>query len=217
MPLGRPETLPPGSILVFDRGYHNFSRWQQWTDKKITWVTRLIDKEHVTILEEKEVSEEQRQLGIKSDSLIRLGKGTNSSTLPINVRLIVYKDPQTQKEFSFLTNNNRFNPSTVAEIYRKRWWIELFFKRLKQHSPLRYFLGDSENAIKIQIWATFIADLLVKIVKDSLKRKWSFANLSALIRQHLMNYIHLSSFLNNLDRLGLQTANTTTQLQLFDP
>lgn len=75
----------------------------------------------------------------------------------------------------------------------------MFFKRFKQHNPLRYFLGDNENAIKIQIWCLFIADLLTKIVMDKVIRLWSFSNISGIIRHHLMNYFNFYHFLNNPD------------------
>ena len=90
--------------------------------------------------------------------------------------------------------------STIANIYKKRWQIECLFKRLKQNYPLKYFLGDNENAIKIQIWSALITDLLIKIVKDKVKRKWSFSNIAGMIRLHLMTYIHLIRFLQNPEK-----------------
>jgi hypothetical protein len=87
------------------------------------------------------------------------------------------------------------NALTIASVYKKRGQIELLFKRMKQNYPLKYFLGDSENAIKIQIWCTLIADLLLKIVKKGAAATWSFSNLASTIRIHLMNYIDLFSFL----------------------
>ena len=210
-------TLPAGSILVFDKGYHHFARWQQWTDQKINWVTRLIGTETIEILENRTVPDKEKERGVCSDARIILGRGTNSSTLRITVRLITYKDPVSGKIFQFLTNNFRFNASTVAGLYRKRWQIELFFKRLKQNSPLRFFLGDNENAIKIQIWSAFIADLLIKIVKEQLKRKWAFSNLSALIKHHLMNYLHLFNFLNEPDKIQNSIRRNLTVPELFDP
>jgi hypothetical protein len=208
--------LPPGSILVFDKGYHNFTRWQQWTDQKINWVTRLIGTEKLEIIEHRAVSDKEKQKGVCSDARIILGKETKNSSLRITVRLVTYKDPVSGKIFEFLTNNFRFNASTVAGLYRKRWQVELFFKRLKQNSPLRFFLGDNENAIKIQIWCAFVADLLVKIVKERLKKKWSFANLSALIKHHLMNYLHLFNFLNNPDKIQISTSRNLAIPELFD-
>lgn len=207
--------LPPGSILVFDKGYHHFARWEQWDKQKINWITRLIDREAVEVLEDKVVSDEQKARGVCADQLIILGKGTNKNTLRIKVRLIKYYDAASQKIFYFLTNNNKFKASTIAGLYRKRWQIELFFKRFKQHNPLKYFLGDNENAVKIQIWCAFIADLLVKVIKDMLKKKWSFANLSALIKHHLMTYLHLIRFLNNPDKIAMATAQDLSLPSLF--
>jgi hypothetical protein len=189
--------LPKGSILVFDKGYHHFAQWQQWTGLGINWVTRLIDTEKVAVLESLPLSGKYQQAGVLADQRIRLGRGTTKSTTPINVRLITYKDSTTGRIFRFLSNNFKFSPLTVAEIYRQRWQIELFFKRFKKHNPLRLFLGNSENAIKIQLWCSFIAELLIKIVKDRSKKNWSFANLSALIRQNLMTYLQIMRFLNH--------------------
>jgi hypothetical protein len=103
--------------------------------------------------------------------------------------------------------------SRIADIYKRRWQIELLFKRIKRHYPLRYFLGESENAIKIQIWCALICDLLVKIVKDKLKRPWSFANIASMIRLHLMTYINIFSFFNNPEN-ALKHYNSQPQGQL---
>lgn len=207
--------LPAGSVLVFDRGYGHFARWQQWTDKKINWVTRSDDRHVFEVLEDNVVDDQQRQKGICSDQRILLGRGTQKTTLRIKVRRITYQDPTTGKCLSFVTNNHRFKASTVADLYRDRWQIELFFKRFKQHNQLRYFLGDTENAIKIQLWCAFITDLLIKIVKDQLKRKWSFANLAGLIKHHLMNYLHLIKFLNDPDKISLGKTSHPYNLDLF--
>ena len=111
-----------------------------------------------------------------------------------------YLDPISGKKPIFFTNNTRIKASTIANIYKKRWQIECLFKRLKQNHPLKYFLGDNENAIKVQIWSALITDLLIKIVKDKVNRKWSFSNIAAMIRLHLMTYIHLIKFLQNPEK-----------------
>ena len=198
--------LPRGSILVFDKGYHHFAQWQRWTDQRINWVTRLIDHEVIEVISERTLTKEQLQSGVQSDQVIILGRGTLKTTRRIQVRLVSYYDAVSKKTFRFLSNNFKFSPQTIANIYKGRWQIELFFKRFKQHNPVRLFLGDNENAIKIQLWCSFIADLLIKIIKDRLRRPWSFANLSSTIRHNLMNYLHLKTFLNNPDRLILNTT-----------
>lgn len=136
-------------------------------------------------------------------------------------RLITYHDEETGKEFQFLTNNMELNALTIAGIYRRRWQIELLFKRVKQNFQLNNFLGDNQNAIKIQLWCTLIADLLVKIVKDNAdklkKNKWSFANVAGLIRQLLGTYIDIIKFLVNPEKaiLGYAAEVKNYQLSLF--
>jgi hypothetical protein len=192
--------LPKGAILVFDRGYHKFSQWDDWNKQGISWVTRLINNEVFEVLNNRQVSDTQKQKGVLDDQIILLGRGTNASTKRIQVRLITYQDNERPEPFLFLTNNLRFNASTIASLYKQRWQIEIFFKRFKQNNPVKYFLGDNENAIKIQLWTAFIKDLLIKIIKDKVRRKWSYANLSSMVRHHLMNYINIFKFLNDPDK-----------------
>jgi len=110
---------------------------------------------------------------------------------------------------------------TIAGIYKRRWQIELLFRRIKQNFQLSNFLGDNQNAIKIQLWCTLIADLLVKVVKDKAdklkKCKWSFANVASLIRQHLGTYIDLIKFLVNPEKaiIGYNCEVSDYQLSLF--
>jgi len=132
------------------------------------------------------------------------------------VRLVVFYDKESGREFQFVTNNFCYAPATIAAIYKKRWQIELLFKRIKQNFQLHYFLGDSENAIRLQLWCTLIADLLLKVVKDKAdkKRKWSMANLASLVRLHLGTYINLMKFLINPDKALLNYYDPMDQLQL---
>lgn len=210
--------LKKEDILVFDKGYQNFAQWQAWTDNGINWVTRLNDNQFYEILNQKKITLNQQEEGVCDDQKIFLGRGTTSTTQQISVRLVSYYVPKHKKVYHYLTNNFRFSATTVASIYKQRWQIEAFFKRIKQNNPLRYFLGDSENAICIQLWCAFIKDLLIKIVKDQLKRKWAFSNISAMIRHHLMNYLNLFDFLNNPEKMRtLVKPVLTPQISLFSP
>jgi hypothetical protein len=213
-------SLKKDDILVFDKGYQYFAQWQIWTDKGISWVTRLNDNQFYEILDQKKITVSQQQEGVCGDQKIFLGRGTLSSTQQITVRLVSYYVPEHNKIYHYLTNNFRFKATTVAGIYKDRWQIESFFKRIKQNNPLRYFLGDSENAICIQLWCAFIKDLLIKIVKDQLKRKWAFSNISAMIRHHLMNYLNLFAFLNDPEKMRnnpVPEHAETKQILLFSP
>ena len=104
-------------------------------------------------------------------------------------------------------------PFTIASIYQKRWQIEVLFKRIKQNYPLKYFLGDNENAIKVQIWCALIVDLLMKVIHKQIKRKWAFSNMVSMIRLHLLTYIDLKRFLNDPDAI----INDYTDQQLIRP
>lgn len=192
--------LDAGDILVFDKGYRNYSQWHTWSLQGINWVTRPIGDEVYEILEQRTVSEKEQKKGVCADQIIYLGRPSNP-TQKLKARRISYYDAAQNKMYYFLTNNFRFKASTIASFYEGRWQIEIFFKRFKQTNPVKYFLGDNENAIRIQLWCAFIKDLLIKVVKDQLQRNWSFANISSMIRHHLMNYLDLFAFLNHPDKI----------------
>ena len=117
-------------------------------------------------------------------------------------RIITYVDIKKGKQpklISLLTNDFDMSLETIVDIYRRRWQIESLFKQIKQNFPLRYFYGESANAIKIQIWVTLIANLLLSLLQSSLERKWSFSGLATMVRIVLMYYINLKTFLNQPD------------------
>ena len=192
--------LPPGSILTFDKAYVDYSQYQRLSEEKVTWVTRLKKGTQYEILKERIINEEQQNKGVISDQEVIIGHTSHKNIIRTKARLIIYVDSTSSKIFKFLTNNFRMSATTIAQIYKNRWQIEVLFKRLKQNYPLRYFLGDNENAIRIQIWCALIADLIVNVIKNRLKRKWSFANITSMIRLHLMTYTVLVLFLENPEK-----------------
>ena len=208
--------LPKGSILTFDRGYNDYSQLIRWETNKVTWVTRLRKLTALETLASRPVSDHHQKNGVVSDSLVRLGW---QKKIKLQARIIVYYDAKEKRTFEFLTNNIEFYPLTIAQIYQHRWQIETLFKRIKQNYPLRNFLGDNENAIRIQVWCALIADLLLKIINRQIKRAWSFANPSSMIRLHLMTYINLRKFLNNPEKALKEfysfTLFPSTQKSLF--
>jgi hypothetical protein len=140
---------------------------------------------------------------VLSDQHIKLGF-KNNVIQQVDARLVRYYDQDNKREFAFITNNRTWEPYRVAEIYKKRWQIELLFKRLKQNMPLTYFLGDNENAIKIQIYCALIADLILKMATNGIKRKWAFSNLASIVRLHLMHYTSLRKFLEQPDKCHIR-------------
>jgi len=207
--------LPKGSIVTFDRIYYGFKPLIKWAQAGITWVTRMHPLIAYTVLKSKQIPLDQKQKGIVADEKIIAGSRQRKDKMP--ARRITYHDPVSDKKLIFFTNNTRMKAITIADVYKKRWQIECLFKRLKQNYPLKYFLGENENAIKIQIWCALITDLLIKIVKDKVKRKWAFSNIASIIRLHLMTYINLIKFLQNPEKalLGYHPPNYYNQPSLF--
>lgn len=188
-------SLVKGSIITFDKGYANFKKFDEWTKEGVTWVSRTLPRWIISVYKNRPVSTEMQLAGVVSDKLATLGDPNNNKTLKIRARVIEYYDKETGQLFEFVTNNTKLLPTKIAAIYKNRCQIELLFKRIKQRYPLKYFLGESENAIKIQVWCALIADLLIKITHDRTKRKWSYSNIGGLIKLHLLTYVNLKHFL----------------------
>jgi len=188
--------LPKGSILVFDRGYRDFATLNQFTTDGITWVTRRTKLFAFAI--KNSLANSSNDKDIISDKQVIMGHKDIKHR--VKARLVRYRDTDSGEVYEYVTNNLKLKASTVVALYRKRWQIESFFKRMKQNYPLKYFLGDSENAIKIQIWCSLIADLLLKIVKKATEARWSFSNLAAMVRLHLMTYINIFRFLKSPEK-----------------
>lgn len=184
--------LKRNSLVAIDRGYNDYKQFRKWTKDGIHFVTRLKKSSVYKTLEEYDI-DDNVDSGVLKDEKIELED--NEGT--IELRLVTYWDDKNKKLYQFLTNNFDYSPETIAAIYKKRWQIELLFKRLKQNFPLKYFLGDTQNAIEIQIWTCLIAQLILLIIQKSSKRQWSFSNLTSVIRFHLMTYIDLIKFMDN--------------------
>jgi hypothetical protein len=213
--------LPQGSIVVFDKGYRNYSQLLKWSRQDVSWVTRLSEGARYEVVEEKPLSDTARQGGVRSDQVIVLGNPETKKKTPLQrARLITFYDAEKQRTFEFITNNQRMAPLTISGIYRQRWQIELLFKRIKSAFQLHFFIGDSKNAIYVQLWCTLIADLLLKIVRDRLakaKCSWSMSNITSLVRLHLTTYIDLFAFLRQPEKalLNYEDPYHRNQLALF--
>ena len=208
-----------GSVVVFDKAYINHTQFLQWDKDNILWVTRQKSDAVTALLQEFKIQQESLDAGVQKDEKIKLGRPSNHKKTPVlEVRRVTYKDSVSGRIFQFITNDFLSTPAQIAITYKRRWQIELVFKRIKQRYPLKYFLGDNENAVNIQIWTALICDLLVQIIKDKLqnqKVRWSYANLSSMIRIHLMTYIQLFRFLKNPERSLLQYTCPPHTMSLF--
>lgn len=203
--------VPAGSVIVFDRGYPDFKTYNLFTQQKIMWVTRKKSNAVYEVTFHRYIDPAHADSGVVSDEEILLGNNHHKNSVKVSARLICYTDRKTGKSFEFLTNNFKMSPLTIANYYKKRWQIELLFKRLKQNYPLRYFLGESENAIKIQIWCVLIADLLLKVIHKTSQCKWAYSTLAAVTRMHLMTYIKIKQLLGASEKQILDYFNNRKQ------
>ena len=209
--------LSKNRIAVFDKGYNDYAMFASLCDNDNFFVTRLKDNAKYFSVSESDIPEITDH-GVVKDELIELQvKENNHVVKTIQLRRVAYWDDTTKKCFEFLTNLFDMDAGHIALIYKQRWQIELLFKQLKQNFPLKYFLGDNDNAIKIQIWSTLIVNLLLTVIKRKLKKKWAFSNIVSFCRLHLFNYIHLLNFLGNPEKDWRKNSNNKTELLLFDP
>lgn len=207
--------MDPNTIYVFDKGYNDYKAFQKFCTSETGFVTRIKDNAVYENVGNNEI-EEHIHSGVLEDVLIELTVKDGKTTSKLKLRKIRFYDRELKREFEFLTNLFEMRPDLVAAIYKLRWQIELLFKQLKQNFPLKYFLGDNENAIKIQIYCTLIANLLMTVIQKMLKRSWAFSNLVSFCKIHLFNYIHLLNFLENPDKDWQKIICKEKQLTLFE-
>lgn len=196
----KPSNLNKGDIMAMDRAYVNYEKFEELTQRGVIYVTKMKKSLKYTI--------NQDVMYQTADGLmeVRLQQVTFSKQLKAgeiithNARIITYVDINKCKLISLLTNDMDSDPNDIIAIYRKRWEIELLFKQIKQNFPLKYFYGESANAIKIQIWVTLIANLLLMVMQKRLERKWSFSGLATMVRIALMYYVDFYSLFNNPEK-----------------
>lgn len=203
------------TVYVFDKGYNDYAAFAHFTEQKTGFVTRIKDNAKYEVKQENLISERIHS-GVLSDEIIEVDLVKGNVKSKLKLRKIKYYDRENKRYFEFISNLFEFRADTIAALYKIRWQIELLFKQVKQNFPLKYFLGDNENAIKIQIYCVLIVNLLMGVIKKSLKRKWSFSNLVSFCRIHLFNYIHITKFLESPENDWKIDHGIKGQLGLFD-
>lgn len=203
------------TVYIFDKGYNDYKAFDNFTKQKTGFVTRKKENAKYQVTQKNDIPETIHS-GVLSDEIIEVTLDKRTAKNKLKLRKIKYYDREHKKTFEFISNLFEFRADTIAALYKIRWQIELLFKQIKQNFPLKYFLGDNENAIKIQIYCVLIVNLLLGVIKKSLKRQWSFSNLVSFCRIHLFNYIHITKFLESPENdWELDPANDG-QLGLFD-
>lgn len=215
----RPATLHKGDIMAMDRAYIDYEKFQQLTERGVIYVTKMKKSLKYTILSDTmyQTPDGLTEVRIQNVEFVIKKKG---EIIRHKARIVTYCDVKKRKLISLLTNDMDWDPDEIIAIYRQRWEIELLFKQIKQNFPLKYFYGESANAIKIQIWVTLIANLLLMVMQKGLKRQWIFSGLATMVRINLMYYVDFYSLFNNPDKdweiILAETSGAPPETSLFD-
>ena len=192
--MARKFPLARGSIVAMDRGYNDYDLFADWTENGIFFVTRLKDNASYVVVCANDVTGKGN---ILRDQFIEITGSVAIKKCPYILRRVVVWDETNQRELVLLTNHLEFSAKTIADIYKERWQIELFFKAIKQNLRIKTFVGTSENALYIQIWTALISILLLKFMQFKSKLDWSLSNLVALLRWNLFSHKDLWAWLDN--------------------
>lgn len=182
-----------GDVVVFDRGYNKLSWYKQLDDKGVIFVTRLKKNAHYQVVERRNTD---TMKNIYSDQIIELKGFYSKKNFPDRLRRIRSKDPATGKIIVLVTNNFAWSAKTIAQIYKERWQIELFFKAIKQQLIVKSFVGTSQNALLSQLWIALIAYLLLSYLKFKSKFSWSLYTLCSVLPTNLFARRNLWDWLN---------------------
>ena len=208
------ELIPePGSFYIMDRGYLDFKRLYILNQFRAFFVIRSKTNTRFRRLYSREVD---KSIGLRCDQTIVLTGRDSAIDYPDKLRRVKYYDAEIDKRFSFLTNNFIVSPYIIAELYKCRWQVELFFKWIKQHLRIKSFYGTSKNAVKTQIWVAISVYVLVAIVKKHLRlENMSLYTILQILSVTLFEKTQLLQLLteSNYNKVVYITNN---QLKLFD-
>lgn len=206
--VGRTLAFPTGSIMAMDRGYMDYAWFNQLTNKGIYFVTRLKSNACYKVIEYQAV---QKNKGIISDQTIMFTANNAVKKCPIPLRRIVYRDIDTGKQYIFLTNHFKLAAKTIADVYKARWQVELFFKWIKQNLKIKSFVGTSKNAVMTQIWIALCVYLLIAFIKFQSKIHISMQQILRLLQLNLFEKRDLMALLRGdlpIDRYPLDNQPT---------
>jgi len=201
--VGRALEFPKGSMVAIDRGYNDYAWYNQLTEKEIFFVTRLKSNAKTRIVSRRTVLSGK---GLTSDQTILFTGAQTAKKCPIQLRRIGYRDPETGKHYVFLTNNFKLAAKTIADLYKARWQVELFFKWIKQNLKIKSFIGTSKNAVMTQIWIALCVYLLLAFIKFQSKLKKSMQQILRLLQLNLFEKRDLMALLRDDPPLDRKTA-----------
>ena len=204
--------LEPGAFYIMDRGYIDFARLYAFTEQMAFFIVR--GKRNLDYGRQAYRSVD-KSTGLRSDQKIILKGPKTSKEYPVPLRRITYVDAETQKRFTFLTNNLTLPALTIAKLYKCRWQVELFFKWIKQHLRIKAFYGTSQNAVKTQVWIAVSIYVLVALVKKELRLERSLYEILQILSVALFEKTPIFEALTGENYPNGNTSRRN-QLSLFD-
>lgn len=210
------------SMVVFDRAYNYYHQFALWTNKSVFFVTRIKKNAVYTVIETlQEHKKEKGKAMVLREEIIEIeycpedenGKKQTKQKKKLRLKKVCYQDEK-DRYYEFITNSMESTAEEVAFLYKKRWGIELLFKKMKQNFQLHYFYGENENAIRTQVWCTLIAQLLMTVIQKIAQTKKAFSVVASLVRMNLISLLDVFELLRSTNREYLKkTEFTTSSLQ----
>ena len=205
-------TFEVGAFYIIDKGYYDFKRLKTMDSAKAFFVIRAKTNLKYKRLYSNKVD---KTTGLKFDQTIRLTTYQSSRAYPDKLRLIKFRDKDKAKTYLFLTNNFELDALTIALLYKNRWQIELFFKWIKQHLKIKKFWGQSENAVKTQIWIAICTYLIVAILKKQLNSELNLYNILQILSVSAFDKTPINQLFTHTE-LHYNDNNDHNQLKMFD-
>ena len=188
--------LEKGSVIVADRYYNDFPMLQVWDSRGAYYVVRHKKNLAFSKIEERELPQQKSQ-NVLIDEVIELTNAKSQEKYPKRLRRVAVWDEENQQTIELITNNFKWSAQTIADLYKARWEIEVFFRDIKQLLHIKTFIGTSQNAVMIQIWTALITILLIKVMKNQAKYGWHLSNLVAFIRLNIFVKIELQKWIDH--------------------
>ena len=201
-----------GSFYIIDRGYLDFARLYAMHQARATFITRAKSNTQCRRLYSRPVD---KTTGLRCDQTILLTGAQSAKDYPEQLRLVKFFDSETNKRFAFLTNNFEIDALTVAQLYKCRWKVELFFRWIKQHLRIKAFLGTSQNAVKSQVWIAISIYVLVAIIKKRLDLKPSLYIILQILSVTIFEKTPILQALTKTD-INKQNTQNANQLTMFN-
>ena len=203
--------LEPGAFYVMDRGYVDFARLHRFTLAGAFFVTRAKAGLQLNRLESRPVDE---STGVRSDQVVWLTLAKSIEHYPDRFRRVSYRDPESGKALVFLTNNFDLPALTIAQLYKCRWRVELFFKWVKQNLRIKHFFGTTENAVKTQVWIAVCVYVLVAIMRKELRLELSLSQILQVLSVNAFEQVPLAEMVANAASQN-ETSDPHNQLMLW--